>query len=73
MGREGQLVKRVQNNRLVPLGLLFSWLAKESLKCGHSLYLFLPTASSFTDRPSAFLYMIMTFTYPLFISEKFTI
>ena len=46
------MVKKDQNNHLVPLGLLFPWLARESLKFGHNLYFISPIASNFTDRPS---------------------
>ena len=36
------MVKKDQNNRLVPLGPLFSWLAKENLKFGHYFNLCFP-------------------------------
>ena len=36
------MVKKDQNNRSVPLEPPSSWLAKESLKFGHSLYLCFP-------------------------------
>ena len=63
-------MKKDQNNRLVPPGPLFSWLAKENLKFGHNLYLCFPIASNFTDLPSTSLYVIITFTNPVDISEK---
>ena len=65
------MVRKDQNNHLVPPGPLFSWLAKENLKFGHNLSMF-PIASNFTDLPSTSLYIIITFTKPLDMLEKFT-
>ena len=62
------MVKKDQNDHLVPPGPLFSWLAKENLKF---LSMF-PIASNFTDLPSTSLYIIITFTKPLDMLEKFT-
>ena len=65
-------MRKDQNNHLVPLGPLFSWLAKGNLKFGHSLYLMFPNASNFTDLPSTSLYIMITFTNPVDMLEKFT-
>ena len=65
-------MRKDQNNYLVPPGPPFSWLAKENLKFGHNLYLCFPMLLIFTDLPSTSLHIMITFTNPVDMLEKFT-
>ena len=65
-------MRKDQNNHLVPLGPPFSWLAKENLKFIHNLYLCSPMLLISLTFPPHPLYIMITFTNPADMSERFT-